>query len=221
MIIPVEELLKVLDTYKINIKGVIHIGAHLCEEKEFYNNILKVDDTNIIWVDAIEEITKINKERGIPNCYTAVLDEVEREAVFKITRRNDENSLNCMSSSLLDFGTHATDHPNVVVAGTRNVRTETLQQFVDKNNIHISKFNFWNLDIQGSELHVLRSSKNLLKYADCIYTEVNTKEVYKGCGRVEELDRLLLEEGFIRVYTHVYESFGWGDAVYVRNNFST
>lgn len=121
-----------------------------------------------------------------------------------------------MSSSLLDFGTHATDHPHVIVVGTRNVHTQTLTQFVEKHSIKISNFNFWNLDIQGSELQVLRGSRHLLKHADCIYTEVNVKEVYKGCGKMEELDKLLSEEGFTRVLTNIYDKFGWGDAFYVR-----
>jgi hypothetical protein len=49
-----------------------------------------VGDSNIIWVDAMEEITNINKKRGIPNCYTVVLDEVERDAKFKITNNNND-----------------------------------------------------------------------------------------------------------------------------------
>ena len=216
MIIPLGELFNLVRDNKINIKGIMHIGAHLCEEKDIYNQILQVKDSNIIWIDAIEEITNINKQKGIPNCYTAVLDETEKDAIFKITNNTTDGNFNLMSSSLLDFGTHATDHPNVVVAGTRMVRTQTLQQFVDRNSIDLSKFNFWNLDIQGSELHVLRGSRNLLKYADCIYTEVNAKEVYAGCGQIGELDALLAEEGFARVYTNIYESLGWGDALYVR-----
>jgi len=216
MLISTEELIKLISDNKINIKGIMHIGAHLCEEKCLYNQKLHVNDSNIIWVDAIEEITNINKQKGIPNCYTAVLDETEKDAIFKITTNPSGDNLNLQSSSLLDFGTHATDHPDVIVAATRNVRTQSLQQFVDRNSIDLSKFNFWNVDIQGSELHVLRGSRNLLKYADCIYTEVNSKEVYKGCGQIGELDALLAEEGFVRVFTNIFNDWGWGDALYVR-----
>jgi len=218
MLISDNELIELLNNHKINIKGILHIGAHLCEEKNLYNNTLNVNDSNILWIDALEEVTNINKSRGIPNCYTAVLDENEREATFKITKNVDDRNFNVMSSSLLDFGSHKTDHPYVIVTKEIVVKTQTLENFIDINSIDISKFNFWNLDIQGSELHVLRGSRNLIKYADCIYIEVNTKEVYKGCGQLNDLDSLLQEEGFIRVYTNIYKEYGWGDAVYIRNN---
>lgn len=213
-----DELRKLLIEHKVDIKGIMHIGAHLCEEKHIYNNLLHVDDSNIIWIDAIDEITQINRNRGIPNCYTAVLDETERDTTFKITRNDKSNDLNLMSSSLLELGTHKIDHPDVVVFCEIPVRTQTLNQFVNNNSIDISKFNVWNIDVQGCELGIFRGSRNLLKYADCIFSEVNVKEVYKGCGQMQELDALLLEEGFTRVYTYVYESLGWGDAIYIRKN---
>jgi len=216
MLIPPMELLKLMLKNKVKVNGVLHLGAHLCEERHVYNTVLDVKDEDIIWVDALEEITFINKQMGIPNCYTAVLDGVERDATFKITKNTNSTQLNVMSSSLLDFGTHKDDHPEVVVVGERQVRTQTLEQFVKNNSIDLTKFNFWNLDIQGSELDVLRGSRDLIKHADCIYIEVNTKEVYKGCGLIDDLDKLLFEENFTRIYTNVYDELGWGDAIYVR-----
>jgi len=32
-------------------KGILHIGAHLCEEKPIYNDIGITDD-NILWIEA-------------------------------------------------------------------------------------------------------------------------------------------------------------------------
>jgi hypothetical protein len=75
--------------------------------------------------------------------------------------------------------------------------------------------NFWNLDIQGKELDVLRSGEEFLVYADVIYCEVNTEEVYKGCGVLNDLDAFLNENGFQRIKTHM-TNVGWGDALYVR-----
>jgi len=34
---------------RLNIKGIIHIGAHNCEEQDFYNSI-GIND--IFWIDA-------------------------------------------------------------------------------------------------------------------------------------------------------------------------
>jgi hypothetical protein len=76
-------------------------------------------------------------------------------------------------------------------------------------------YNFWNLDIQGSELHVLRGSQELLINCDAIYTEVNKDNVYKECGLVTELDDLLAKYGFTRVET-IWTSSQWGDALYLK-----
>lgn len=58
MLIPLDYIFK---KYKMNIKGIIHIGAHLCEE---LNEYLKYDIVNdkIIWVEANPELVEINKK---------------------------------------------------------------------------------------------------------------------------------------------------------------
>ena len=75
--------------------------------------------------------------------------------------------------------------------------------------------NFWNLDIQGKELDVLRSGEEYLVYADALYCEVNTQEVYKDCATLDELDTFLQQKGFIRAAIKMTDQ-GWGDALYVR-----
>jgi hypothetical protein len=71
----------------------------------------------------------------------------------------------------------------------------------------------WNFDIQGAELLALKGGKDSLQHVDCLYLEVNDREVYIGCARVEEIDRFLSD--FTRVWTRI-TPHGWGDALYVR-----
>lgn len=198
----------VLDSYGVDIKGILHVGAHECEEKSVYNTRWGVTDDKIIWVDANEDLVKKNLANGIPHCYQAVLDEVERDMEFKITN-------NGQSSSILEFGSHKDSYPDIVVVETRKVRTQTLQQFVDRNKLNLSQFNVWNFDIQGVEVQVLHGSKDLLRYADAIYTEINVGEVYKGCGLLSQMDSLLESYGLRRILTNMTGS-NWGDALYVR-----
>ena len=196
-----------LNKYNIKINGVLHVGAHLCEEKGFYNQDLKIDDSNIIWVEANPKLVEQNKNKGIMHCYNSVLDETERTTTFNIAN-------NGQSSSILEFGTHSNAHPDIVYTENIQVKTQTLTQFYKLNNLSPNKYNFWNFDIQGSELHVFRGSKELLKTVDCIYTEVNTSEVYKGCGQINEIDSLLNDYGLVRVATKMFSD--WGDALYIR-----
>uniref|UniRef100_A0A6C0DP79 Methyltransferase FkbM domain-containing protein n=1 Tax=viral metagenome TaxID=1070528 RepID=A0A6C0DP79_9ZZZZ len=196
------------ETYGISIRGILHVGAHECEELEVYSTKWDVDSSDIVWIDANPRLIEQNKKKGIPNCYTAVLDECERETNFHITN-------NGQSSSLLEFGTHATSYPWCVVTETIPVKTQTLTQFFEKNSLDPTKYNIWNFDIQGVEYQVLHGSTNMLQYADCIYSEVNTADVYKGCGQLKEMDALLESHGFQRVLLEMTDQ-AWGDALYLR-----
>jgi len=209
MLISGDKVKECLNKYNIKINGILHVGAHLCEEKGLYNNELNVNDSDIVWVDANQQLVQINKHRGIPNCYVGVLDETERVTNFNITN-------NGQSSSLLEFGTHASMYPSCVVTETIQVTTQTLTNFFKNNNLDSKKYNFWNFDIQGSELHVFRGSKELLQYVDCVYCEINTADVYKGCGQMNEIDELLKIYGLIRIETRMYNEDNWGDALYIR-----
>jgi len=48
-----------------------------------------------------------------------------------------------------------------------------------------------------------------------IYTEVNTADVYKGCGQLQDLDSFLGDHGLKRVMTRMTDQ-NWGDAIYIR-----
>jgi len=208
MLIEPKDVINILMAHNIYIKGVLHVGAHKCEEKPFYNNILKVTDEKIIWIDANEDLVKANKNNGILHCYTAVLDSTEHDILFKITNNGE-------SSSILDFGTHANSYPHIYVIEERPLKTQKLSTFFKNTNLDPKNFNFWNFDIQGSELNVFYGSPELLEYADVIYTEVNTADVYKNCGKLEDLDIFLGTHGLRRVLTNITDA-SWGDAIYIR-----
>ncbi len=208
MLISSNEVIAELTKHGIHVRGVLHLGAHECEEKGFYNNDLKISDENIVWIDANPELVEKAKANGHNNVYVGAISNDEKELDFKISN-------NGQSSSLLDFGLHARYHSWVHYVKTIKVKTETLGQFYNRNGLEPEKYNFWNLDIQGVEYDVLSAAKELLKYADAIYTEVNIAEVYKGCGLMDQIDELLFQNGFKRVITNL-TPYKWGDALYIR-----
>jgi hypothetical protein len=55
----------------------------------------------------------------------------------------------------------------------------------------------------------------LLDHIDWIYTEVNSRHLYKKCTLMDELDRFLLKKGFRRVELYM-TGWRWGDALYRR-----
>jgi FkbM family methyltransferase len=200
-----------LDKHGISVSGVLHVGAHECEEMPFYNNILGIPASRVIWIDAIDEKIVEAKRRGIPNVYHGVVSNVDDETVvFNISN-------NGQSSSILELGTHKAHHPHVHYVRSVEKKTTTIDTFVQANNIDPSTLEFWNMDIQGAELKALQGGLQTLKYAKALYMEVNTEEVYVGCGLMSQMDEMLQPLGFERVLTDITR-FKWGDALYIRKN---
>ena len=198
----------------MEITGALHIGAHECEEMPFYNK-LGLQDSNIVWVDAINKKVLEAKNKGIPNVYNAVItDKDDSEVEFNISHNFDVPN-NVESSSVLEFGTHSQEHPQVVFVDKVKVKTVTVDTFFERNNIDGSKCNFWNFDIQGAELMALKGASKSIQFAKAIYLEVNVKELYKGCGMIDDVDKFLAQYNFKRVITQI-TVHGWGDALYIK-----
>jgi FkbM family methyltransferase len=206
MLIPINKIMEILNPLNIKIQGVLHIGAHLCEELKIYESI-GIDKSCIDWIEANPELVQTMKERGV-HVHQAAISDIEEDVEFKITNNGE-------SSSLLEFGTHATSYSWCKVVKSIRVQTKTLDSVVRTNNIPILKRNFWNLDIQGVELNALRSAGRFIDSADAIYSEVNTEEVYKKCSLLSEMDAFLESKGFQRKLIAMTDR-GWGDALWVR-----
>jgi hypothetical protein len=192
----------------IKVTGVLHIGAHECEEIPIYYNLgLKLED--MIWIDANNDKVKEAKNRNIPNVYEAVIaneDDIEKE--FHVAN-------NIESSSLLDLGTHKKDYPHIKYIRSFIAKTITIKTFFKRNKIvNPEKYNFWNFDIQGAELMALQGAGDLIKNIKVINVEVNTKQVYKGCPLISDIDNYLSKYGFKRILTKITPQ-GWGDALYI------
>lgn len=193
--------------YKLKVKGILHVGAHNCEEYETYLRC-GINPNNIYWIEAMEDL--VNKHKDTKKIYQGVISDNDGEIVKFHKTNNGE------SSSILEFGSHEKNHPHVHIVDEYYVDTITLKTLIDKNNIPITNLNFLNMDIQGVELKALKGLDGYLKYIDYIYTEVNIEEVYKGCGLMTEIDNYLNE--FERVETQIFKEFGWGDALYIRKS---
>ena len=201
--------------FNINVKGILHVGAHTCEELSAYLQ-LGININNIYWIEALPELVETNKNKNpLINIYQAVIYDTDNtEVAFNITKNDDTGD--SQSSSLLEFGSHATSHPQVKMVEKRIMKTSRLETVIEKNNINMETVNFINLDIQGVELHALKSMEKYLQNIDYIYTEVNTEEVYKGCDQMNDLTEYLKKFNFKLAVAKVYNQFGWGDAFYIK-----
>jgi len=211
MLISLEEIRHILLSKNITIDGCFHIGAHDCEELDFYNK-LGIQNENIVWIDAIPSKAIEAKNRGIPNVYTAVVtDKDDEEVTFNLSN-------NPQSSSVLELGTHLDYYPGIYYVDQIRTRSITIDTFFKRNNLDNTKYNFWNFDIQGAEMMALRGAPESIKYAKVIYLEVTDSELYKNCGQIGDMDAFLSKYGFKRVLTKMTGE-SWGDALYILDNW--
>ena len=202
----------VLRSNRICIRGAFHIGAHECEELPFYNR-LGLDNKDVVWIDAIPSKVEQARQKNIPNVYNeTITDQDDAEILFNISN-------NGQSSSVLQFGTHAHVHSSVVYVDKIRQKSVTIDTFFQRNKLDASKYNFWNFDIQGAELLALKGAISSIQYADALYLEVNVDELYKDCALIGEIDSFLANYKFERVLTNI-TSYGWGDALYIRNKLT-
>jgi len=193
--------------YNMNIKGIVHIGAHYGEEiQEYVNNGIQ----NITVFEPLSNNFKVLYER-LENVnadiqgYQVALGNKKGTAIMYLS------SNEAQSSSILKPKEHLEHHPDVTFDGTEEVEVDLLDNF----NIHGA--NFMNIDVQGYELEVFRGAKKTLEQIDYVYCEVNRGEMYEGNPMIEQLDEFLGKYKFNRVETYWPETwFKWGDALYIK-----
>lgn len=183
----------------------LHVGAHRAEELDMYE---KLKFERVDWVEAQPDLCEELKQR-LPGSSNRVY----QACVWGTTglRVNLRITNNSHSSSILPFGSHSRDYPNVRVDHEISVSTIRLDEFLQEK-----AYSFVNLDIQGAELEALKGMGDLISTVDVVYTEVNNKEVYEGCALIDDLDEWLGARDFRRIVTK-WTSKGWGDAIYLRN----
>ena len=208
MLIPLKNLVKI---WNIHPSGVLHVGPHLAEESSDYDHFEWGYEHGIHWVEAQKELADrlMKKFTGTRNTiYEGVVWHTSNEILTFNTSNNSQ------SSSVYQFGTHSKDYPEVIFQSEHKVSTITISDLIPSS----VKFDFINLDIQGAELNALKGLGDRLSEVKWIYTEVNSREVYKGCATITEIDEFLGMNGFLRVSTAWVKEAGWGDALYVRDS---
>lgn len=203
MLIPLTAL---VCKYNIQFKGILHVGAHECEELVEYEKFL--DRGNILWVEAMQDKVTMCRKR-YPNVLieNAVVSDTVEKVCFHVAN-------NGQSSSFLELGLHSTFHPEIKYQHSFECNTTVLKDLLPKYNI---PYNFVNLDIQGAELKALKGMHDYLHTIDYLYTEVNSDYVYQNCALISELDEYLLTFGLKRVETVWCGDYKWGDAFYIRD----
>jgi FkbM family methyltransferase len=190
--------------------GVLHVGAHLCEEAEMYEEFNWLP---CYWVDANQTLlaaakSNVNMSAGSHFFYEGVVWEKSGKKIqFNVTN-------NFQSSSVFEMEIHKELYMDVFVNLVEERITTTLDDLIPVDSF----FDFINLDIQGAELNAIKGLGSRISNINWIYTEVNKKKLYKNIYLVNDIDDYLALFGFKRIATYWLPGVGWGDALYIKEN---
>lgn len=191
--------------YKLKLKGVLHVGANVGEEREVYDQL---GIRKQIWIEGNPEIFLKLKQNISHNPQAVALNYVigdeNKDTVLHISNNGSQ------SSSVLNLGTHKIQHPDV-----HYVKDIPCKMYrIDSLDLDLEGVDFLNIDLQGFEYQALKGMGDLLKQFKAAYIEVNKANVYEGCTQIDSMDLFMISKGFRRQDTKWVGN--WGDALYIR-----
>ena len=166
-------------------QGVLHLGAHRGTEAEVYNWFGK----KVIWFEAVpyiyDQLNENIQAYSNQKYFWALLgNEVGTKKNFYISNKDSA------SSSLFSFSKNTLSGKYFT---NRVLIMKKLDTILQEQNISVSWYDHWIIDLQGVELLALKGSENSLQYCKSISVEVSTVDIYDGGVMWEEL-RLWLEK---------------------------
>ena len=163
--------------------GVIHVGAHEAQEaSEYATHGLEP----VLWFEAVPSLVDRASERlkVFPNqrIHSGLLWSEPDQMKDLNLSSNDLGS-----SSLFQFYLHKASYPQVRMENSITLQTTTLDSIVPSYSEFVNRFSYLVLDVQGSELEVLKGSTAVISELDAIMVEVSIRELYKDAPIYSEV----------------------------------
>jgi FkbM family methyltransferase len=204
------DLPALLDQHGVTTRGIIHVGAHECEELPIY---LKLGAKSVLLVEANPILAERlrNRAKMVPEVTVAhcAVNDVDGPVDLHVLSKDE-------SSSILPLKLHQKFYPSVVEDEVIQVPGLRLDRLMESLALDAADFNVMCVDVQGAELRALRGATKTLEAIDAISVEINFAELFADCAQVEDIDNYLGDRGFDRVATLTPYHPAWGDALYVR-----
>lgn len=193
---------RLISRYLSQSKGIMHLGAHVGQEREKYSQLGK----RVLWVEGHPEIF-LKLQQNIANfseqrALCAVLADVDGQQSTFFRSNNSDG----VSSSLFAFGEYGDGEqslwPNLGLQMIEQLSLPTLRldTLLDGNTIKAEDYTFWVVDLQGAEGLALEGGKSSLIFCEAILIEVSTVSVYRGGVQWSQLQKQLARLGFVPLW---------------------
>ncbi len=204
--------LRYMRKFGIEIRGVIHVGAHKGQEIPYYEKL----SGPVKYFEAVPRF--VEETRGnikTPNItvYEACCSDVEGEDVeFNIASHAGA------ASSMLEIPDEDWCAPAISYVDKFSTKTRRLESLLDEQGDG-QACNLIAIDAQGADLKVIKGLGGYLKFIDGIYVEIADKPLYKGGATLRDIYSYLDHNGFFLTEL-VAENLDWGDAFFINRNRS-
>jgi len=178
--------------YLHNSKSVLHIGGNTGQERHLYDYL----NLNVAFIEPIPHVFQVLAEN---------LKGYRKQRAYSAFFHNDEGlefnlkiaSNYGSSSSIYDLADHKELWPDVSYVSSCNVVSTTVDNFLDSKVWPFFPDTLI-LDVQGSELEVLKGAKRTLKYVKWVQVEASNFEAYAGGCLDKDIEVFLEDVGFCK-----------------------
>ena len=180
----------------IKSSGILHLGAHRGKEAEIYQwfnkKVLWIEANPNIFSDLNNHIKYYFKQVAI----NALLGDENKKKNFFVSNRD------ASCSSIFDLSDEVKNkklwkNENIIMKKKIKLAMKKLDTLIAEKEIDIKDYNHWILDLQGSEIQVLKGSIDSLKYCKSMMIEISKKNFYEnGSSQWEDLNKFLNMQGF-------------------------
>ncbi len=185
--------------------GIIHLGGHRGTEASVYDWFNK----KTIWIEANPKIyidLSLNISQYINQIAFnhLISNKDDQEKDFFIS--NNDGA----SSSIFQFGKSV---ENLKMVKKEKLKTITLDTLLKNHSIDAKEYNFWVIDLQGSEYLALEGAKNSLKYCQSILIEISQDEYYVNGAKWKNIKKFLNENKF---YNYIEPTSSHQDVLFLK-----
>lgn len=186
--------MNIIELIKTNNPVIIEAGAGMGEDIDRYSDLFP--NGRLFTFEPNPEqyyhVQKLISHKKNVTLYGNALGEKTGETVkFHVSKNNGSP---WGSSSILKPKEHLKAHPTITFNDIVEVKTVNLDDLIIKHNLQT--IDFLELDLQGYEPIIVRSSPKTMEITKILYTEINTAEVYENNILYPEYKNMLESIGF-------------------------
>jgi FkbM family methyltransferase len=177
--------------FLINLRGVIHVGAHAGQERHKYARYA----LEVLWIEANPSV--------VPQLKQNLRDFPKQRALQALITDTDGTPhtfhIYSGASSILELAQVTDIWPQVKYVDHIELSGVTLPTLLKREGIDLRRYNGLILDTQGTELSIMKGAEAILPQFKYIKTEVADFEAYKGGALLHDVQRYLQTQGFTEI----------------------